>query len=78
MEELKQKLIALDGSILNKSKFSEAITYTLNQFSLLENVFLDPRLELTNNRAERQVKAICNGKKDVVIFQYYPRCKVQC
>jgi len=63
MEELKQKLTALDGSILRKSKFGEAITYTLNQFPLLENVFLDPRLELTNNRAERQVKPFVMGRK---------------
>lgn len=63
MENLKERLIHLQGRILPSSKFGEAITYTLNQFPFLENVFLDPRLELTNNRAERQVKPFVMGRK---------------
>ena len=41
-----------------------AITYILNQRQYLENVLLDGRLELSNNRCERSIKPFVIGRKN--------------
>jgi len=48
---------------LPKSPLGEAVHYALSQRKYLENVFLDGRLELTNNRCERSVKSFVIGRK---------------
>jgi len=48
---------------LPKSKLGEAAHYALSQRKYLENVFLDGRLELSNNRAERSIKSFVMGRK---------------
>jgi transposase len=54
-----------------KSKLGKAITYALNQKDRLMNVFLDGRLELSNNRAERAVRPFAVGRKNWM-FAYSP------
>ena len=44
--------------------FGAALTYALNQRDWLMNVFLDGRLELSNNRAERAVRPFAIGRKN--------------
>jgi transposase len=46
-----------------KSPLGAAVNYSLSQRPYLENVFLDGRLELSNNRAERSVKPFVIGRK---------------
>jgi len=48
---------------LPKSLFGDAIHYALSQREYLENVYLDGRLELSNNRAERSIKPFVQGRK---------------
>ena len=48
----------------SKNKFSAAISYAQNQRKYLENIFLDGRLELSNNRAERSIKPFVIGRKN--------------
>jgi transposase len=48
---------------LPKSLLGEAIHYALSQRTYLENVYLDGRLELTNNRAERSIRPFVQGRK---------------
>ena len=48
---------------LPKSLLGQAVTYALSQREYLMNVFLDGRLELSNNRAERSVKPFVMGRK---------------
>jgi len=48
---------------LPKSKLGEAAGYALSQRKYLLNVFLDGRLELSNNRAERSIKSFVMGRK---------------
>ena len=48
---------------LPKSLLGEAVTYALSQRTYLENVYLDGRLELSNNAAERAVKPFVQGRK---------------
>lgn len=55
----KNQGIAAPGSITGK-----AISYSLGQKEYLMNVFVDPRLELTNNAAERGVRPIVVGRKN--------------
>jgi len=49
---------------LPKSKLGEAVHYALAQRQYLENVYLDGRLELSNNRAERSAKSFVIGRKN--------------
>jgi transposase len=63
MDELKNTVLEIQPRILEKSALGKAISYTLKQFSYVENVFSDPRLEFTNNRAERVVKPFVMGRK---------------
>lgn len=48
---------------LPKSPLGQAVHYALSQRQYLENVFLDGRLELSNNRCERSVKPFVQGRK---------------
>ena len=47
-----------------KSLLGMALTYAVNQENWLMNVFLDGRLELSNNRAERSVRPFAVGRKN--------------
>jgi len=49
---------------LPKSLLGEAVSYAINQREYLENVWLDGRLELSNNRAERSIKPFVTGRKN--------------
>jgi len=51
-------------SVPPKLAISRALTYALNQRKWLMNVFLDGRLELSNNRAERSIKPFVMGRKN--------------
>ena len=48
---------------LPKSLLGDAVTYSLSQRKYLENVYLDGRLELSNNAAERAIKPFVQGRK---------------
>jgi len=56
---------------LPKSLMGEAVHYSLAQREYLENVYLDGRLELSNNRAERSIKPFVQGRK-VWLFSNTP------
>ena len=48
---------------LPKSLLGDAVGYSLSQREYLENVYLDGRLELSNNLAERSIKPFVQGRK---------------
>jgi len=48
---------------LPKTPLGEATGYALSQRRFLENVFIDGRTEISNNRAERAVKSFVMGRK---------------
>lgn len=54
---------AADLSVLPKSPLGDAVGYALSQKKYLENIYLDGRAELTNNRAERSIKPFVMGRK---------------
>jgi len=47
-----------------RSAIGKAVRYALGQRKYLENVLLDGRLELSNNRAERSIKPFVIGRKN--------------
>jgi hypothetical protein len=49
---------------LPKGPLGQPVTYMLSQRGFLYNVFLDGRLEISNNRAERSVKPFVIGRKN--------------
>ena len=50
--------------VIPKTAICTAITYLLNQREWLMNVYLDGRLELSNNRGERSIKPFVMGRKN--------------
>jgi transposase len=48
---------------LPKSPLGEAVHYALSQRAYLENIYLDGRTEISNNRCERTVKPFVMGRK---------------
>jgi transposase len=48
---------------LPKTPLGEAVNYALSQRPYLENIFLDGRTEISNNRCERAVKSFVMGRK---------------
>lgn len=79
-ERLKQSRTVMDElfswaasvTALPKSLLGKALHYLLSQRPYLENVFLDGRLELSNNRAERSIKPFVIGRKNW-LFSATPR-----
>jgi transposase len=59
----KQLLIEYQVKVLDRTNLGRAIQYSLNQFDSFERVLEDPRLEWTNNSAERAVKPFVMGRK---------------
>ena len=55
---------AVKGVVLPSFPINTALNYSLNQQEYLMNVFLDGRLEFSNNRAERSIKAFVMGRKN--------------
>ena len=55
---------AVKGLVLPGFPIGKALNYALNHQEYLMNVFLDGRLELSNNRAERSVKPFVMGRKN--------------
>lgn len=56
--------IEYENNPVPKSMLGAALTYAVNQEDWLMNVFLDGRLELSNNRAERAVRPFAVGRKN--------------
>jgi hypothetical protein len=54
-----------------KSLLGEAVHYTLSQRGYLENIYLDGRLDISNNAAERALKPFVQGRKQW-LFSYTP------
>ena len=48
---------------LPKSLLGQAVHYALSQREYLENIYLDGRLEISNNAAERSIKPFVQGRK---------------
>ena len=57
--ESRRSIFATPRSVTGK-----ALAYALNERTYLENVLLDGRLELSNNRAERSIKPFVIGRKN--------------
>jgi transposase len=55
---------AAETEALPKSAFGKALCYAVEQRRYLENVFLDGRLELSNNRAERSIRLFVIGRNN--------------
>ncbi len=50
-------------NVLPKTPIGEAVHYALSQRKYLENVFLDGRAEISNNRTERSIRPFVMGRK---------------
>jgi len=64
LEEMKPWLAALKPTVLPKSRMGDAIGYTLRQWDPLTRYLDDGRLEIDNNRVERQMRTVAVGRKN--------------
>lgn len=62
--ELYEMIESLQNSYLPQSKMGKAITYAINEKEYLKNYYLDGRLEISNNRAERMIKDLVMARKN--------------
>ena len=49
--------------VVKKSKFGQAVNYSLSNWELLSNVLKDGQCDLSNNGAERAIKPFVIGRK---------------
>ena len=57
-------LWANSSNALPKTLIGKAVNYLIGQWTYLKNVYLDGRLEFSNNRAERSIKTFVIGRKN--------------
>ena len=69
IEKLKSWLIQQQKQVLPKSSLGKAISYTLNQWHKLVTYLDDGRLEMSNNKMERQMKPFATGRKNWLFAQ---------
>jgi len=64
--------VSLEEYFLPKSTFGQAVTYAKNQREWLMNVYLDGRLSISNNLAERSIRPFTIGRNNW-LFAYSPK-----
>ena len=64
LEAMKAWLTVLKPKVLPKSPMGEAIGYALRQWDPLLRYLDDGRLEIDNNRVERQIRGVAVGRKN--------------
>jgi transposase len=64
LEGMKPWLLELKRTVLPKSPMGEAIGYALRQWDPLTRYLEDGRLEIDNNRVERQIRSVAVGRKN--------------
>ena len=64
LNEFHDWLVMLEPQTLPKSKIGTAVHYAIEQWNYLQNYLLDPRLEISNNLAERSIRSFCIGRKN--------------
>jgi len=64
LRELMRLQRELSPSVLPKSPLGEALTYLRNQMRYIAQYIRDGRLEIDNNGAERQLRAVAVGRKN--------------
>jgi len=64
VEDLRKLLLDIKDEILPKSLLGTAVTYGLNQWEKLTRFLEDGRIELSNNRAEQNIRPFVIGRKN--------------
>ncbi|MHB1483648.1 MAG: IS66 family transposase [Saccharofermentanales bacterium] len=64
MQQFHEWLVLTKKQVLPKTKIGQAVHYAIEQWQYLEAYLLDPRLEISNNLAERSIRPFCVGRKN--------------
>ena len=64
MDQLDTLLKEIESKGIKKSSLGQAAAYTRNQWQYMMNVFMDGRLDLTNNLSERTIKDYVIARKN--------------
>ena len=68
---LHEWMVEKNGTLSKKSRLGEAFSYVLNQWDALCYYSDDGLAETDNNTAERALRAVCLGKKNLMTFVKY-------
>ena len=64
MDQLKEWITKESIIVLPKSIIGKAMTYTINQWTKIINIFSDSRIELDNNLIENKIRPLALGRKN--------------
>ena len=73
IKAIKQRL--MEGAILPKSKFREALGYFCGLIPYMKNYTQHAFARLDNNVAERAIRPLAIGRKNLRVRQPYSRCR---
>jgi len=62
--EMRKIVDSYKGKVMPKSLMGKAITYAINQWEALTRYLDNPRADIDNNPAERELKLVCLGRKN--------------
>lgn len=90
LEQIKTWVHVEQFNVLPKSPIGKAMTYFVNQYSKLEAIFEDGRIELDNNLIENAIRPMAIGRKNylfcgshhaaqnaAMLYSFFGSCKMQ-
>lgn len=90
LNQIKNWIETEQFNVLPKSPIGKAMTYFINQYSKLEAIFLDGRIELDNNLIENAIRPMAIGRKNylfcgshkaaqnaAMLYSFFGSCKMQ-
>ncbi|KAA1241546.1 IS66 family transposase, partial [Aquimarina sp. RZ0] len=88
--QIKEWVTQEQYNVLPKSKIGKAMTYFVNQYHKFENIFLDGRIQLDNNKIENAIRPMAIGRKNylfcgphksaqnaAILYSFFGSCKMQ-
>lgn len=90
LQQIKDWITQEQYNVLPKSAIGKAMTYFVNQFHKFENIFLDGRIQLDNNKIENAIRLMAIGRKNylfcgshkaaqnaAILYSFFGTCKMQ-
>jgi len=90
LQQIKDWITEEQYNVLPKSAIGKAMTYFVNQYHKLQNIFLDGKIELDNNKIENAIRPMAIGRKNylfcgshkaaqnaAMLYSFFGSCKMQ-
>lgn len=90
LQQIRDWITEEQYNVLPKSAIGKAMTYFVNQYHKFQNIFLDGRIELDNNKIENAIRPMAIGRKNylfcgshkaaqnaAMLYSFFGSCKMQ-